>query len=311
MDRHALDEKLVADFYSKTQFPGPDALITYLWAQRLKPYLPDTPFTLLDAGCGTGRHTAGFLDLYPNCNAVCLDAAKTSLEAAASFFDMKKFSERVELINQSYLEPITLKSAPDFAIAIGTIHHCPDAKRALKNIVEALKPGGILGLMVYSERSARRRYEIKEAISLLGISDSIETTGNAIREYKAKYEGIFDRPFRTVARDFRNKVSHKIKTLLGIRRHGYRYDLLRDNLIADAYLSPIDIAFNTDGIRELVEAANVEVLEFVGHGRMNEGLLPPSWLEPWHRLDYWGKVRILELLDPSPTSWSAICKKPA
>ena len=306
-----IEDKRVADFYSKIQYPGPDSLITYLWAVRLKSYLPKTPFVLLDAGCGAGRHTAGFLDLYSNCTAVCLDAASDSLEAAETLFEKKGFSDRAGLLNQSYLEEITLDSPADCAIAIGTIHHCPNPKKALVNIVDALKPGGILGLMVYSDRSTQQRYEIKEAITLLGLTRSIEETGKAVRDYRAMYKGILDKTLRTVIRDVRNALSHRVKTLLGIRRHGYRPDLLSDVIVADGYLSPIDVSFNTMGLKELIECAHLEVVDFVGFGRMDESLLPSSWREKWQHLDFWEKVRIMELIDPSPTSWSLICRKPS
>ena len=66
-------ETQVKDFYSVIRYPGPDALITYLWANRLKPYAPKGSFVFLDAGCGSGRHTAGMLDRFPRARAHCLD----------------------------------------------------------------------------------------------------------------------------------------------------------------------------------------------------------------------------------------------
>ena len=99
-----LNEKLTADFYSKLKYPGPNALTTYLWANRLKPYIKKKKFIFLDAGCGSGRHTAGFLDLYPDSKAICLDVSKHSLDLARELFKRKGYLHRVNFINQSFLK---------------------------------------------------------------------------------------------------------------------------------------------------------------------------------------------------------------
>lgn len=305
-----LEAKLTADFYSKLKYPGPNALTTYLWANYLKPYLKNKKFTFIDAGCGSGRHTAGMLDLYPNSKAICLDVSKNSLELAKELFKQKGHLNRVKFINQSFLNEIRLKNQVDLGLAIGTIHHTPNPSKALKNITKTLKPGGILGLMVYSDKSSQRRYEIKKAIKLLSLNKTLKNAEQAIVDYELKYEGFMDKNLRTIIRDIRNFLSHRIKVIMKIKSHGYLKDLSKSILVADTYLAPIDVSFDTQGIKKLLEKSNLEIIEFISRERMmDEKMLPRSWLKPWKKLDFWNKVQIMEIINPSPTSWSLICRK--
>ena len=80
-------------------------------------------------------------------------------------------------------------------------------------------------------------------------------------------------------------------------------------MISDSYLAPIDVSFDTLGLKKLIEEANLEVIEFLSLGRMDKTLLPKSWIKPWDNLKFWQKVQVMEIVDPTPTSWSIICRK--
>src|SRR5690554_5549799 len=108
----------VAEFYALIRYPGPDALVTYLWANRLAGFVPDKPFTFLDAGCGTGRHSAGMLDRYPQARGYCIDLSAPSLQAASALLSAKGFSDRVEVWQASFLDPIRVPEPVDVALAI-------------------------------------------------------------------------------------------------------------------------------------------------------------------------------------------------
>ena len=304
------EDAAVEKFYATIRYPGPDALITYLWPNRLKPYLPLDKFLLLDAGCGAGRHTAGFLDLYPQCRVVSLDISKDSIAAARALCEAKSYSDRVDFINQSFTDPIILERKADAAIAIGTIHHCADPEGALVNIVNAVKPGGIVAFMVYSSRSAHRRYELKEVLAILEPGGDLDKVSELVWDYEKKYDGLLDRTPRQTFRQIRNALSHRLKLLLGRKAHGYETATSDKVMVADSYLSPIDAAFDTEGLRALLDRSGLEALKFIGLGRENEDLIPSSWRERWYALDPWQKRRVLELIDPVPTSWSVICRKP-
>lgn len=300
-------EREVQDFYSLLRYPGPDALITYSWARRIKKFLDGDDFVFIDAGCGSGRHSAGILDTYLRARGYCLDFSKPSLEEASALFAKKGFSSRATLVNASYLEKIQIPEKVDVALAIGTIHHCPDPLQALKNIAEVVKEGGIVACMVYGIRNHRRRYEIKELVHLLGQGDNVL---GLYGSYQDKYEGILDKSLREIASDARNRVGHCVRRMLRRKSHGYLIKNTEDVFRNDAIAVPIDTAFDTQGVRALIEGAGLQVEAMLGLGRFDEGLLPPDWISGWRRLPYWEQVRVMELVDPLPKSWSFICRKP-
>lgn len=303
-------DKLTKEFYAQIKYPGPNSLITYQWAQRLKPYIPSKEFLLLDAGCGAGRHTAGFLDLYPNCNAICLDISKPSLELAEALFKEKGFSNRVKILNQSFLNEISVDNLADCAISIGALHHSTDIIKSICNIKNALKPGGILGVMLYSKKSHYKRYMLKEAISILGLNKDLESAKVAVESFNKKYGSFFDKTIRTIYQDIRDNVSRKVKQILKISSYGNPTHIsVSDAMFADAYLAPVDNAYDTFEVKEILEKANLEVLEFITLGNINKKHLPDTWVNSWEKLGFWEKVRVMELIDPLPRSWSIICKK--
>ena len=296
----------VAEFYALLRYPGPDALITYLWPNRVDRFVPKGPFTFLDAGCGAGRHTAGMLDRYPQARGYCIDLSQPSLHAASALLEAKGFVDRVKLWKASFLDPIPVPEPVDIALAIGTIHHCADPARALTNITAAVKPGGYVACMVYGARGHRRRYEIKEAVEILA-TDLSDTEG-LYRSFQGKYDSWLDKTPRVLIRNARNRASHFLNRALGRKRYGYRADRQTSVFILDSIASPIDLAFDTAGVRQLVETAGLEIVAMFGVGRHAPSLLPDGW--HWDNLDFWQKTRLSELLDPDPKSWSFIARKP-
>ncbi len=125
----------------------------------------------LDAGCGSGQYTAGMLLEYPYAQAKAIDISETSLGDSRLILRREGVEDRADILCQSFSEPLGWDQQFDFAIANGSIHHSPDPTKSLVNIAKALKPGGVLGCMIYSARSNARRYEIKEVLAILGDGD--------------------------------------------------------------------------------------------------------------------------------------------
>ena len=246
------------------------------------------------------------LDRYPQARGYCIDLSQPSLEAASALFEAKGFAGRAEVRQASFLDPIRVPEPVDLALAIGTIHHCSDPARALANITAAVKPGGHVACMVYGMRSHRRRYEIKEAVEML--ASNLTEAEALYLGYQAKYASMLDTTPRVVLRNVRNHVSRLVDRALGRKRHGYRTDQQTSVFILDSIASPIDTAFDTAGLRALVEAAGLEIVAMFGIGRHDAALLPKGW--NWDGLDFWQKTRLSELLDPDPRSWSFIARKP-
>ena len=47
-------------------------------------------------------------------------------------------------------------------------------------------------------------------------------------------------------------------------------------MVADSYLAPIDVSFDTQGIKKLLETSNLEIINLLSLGRIDEKILPKS-----------------------------------
>lgn len=297
-------------FYETLKYPGPEALISYIWATRLRKHIPrDKAFTFLDAGCGTGQHTAGMLETYPNSRAYCIDISQGSLNLARTLLERRGLLERVTLICKSYMTPINIPEPVDVALAIGTVHHCPDPLTALRNIAAVVKPHGLICLMVYGIRGHRQRYEIKEAIQILSYSYP-QHVEKLYTDWARRYNTAWHRPMHHVYREWRGRLSKHIRRLMGKKTYGYFDPKLSGLFIQDAMLNPIDVAFDTEGVRRLIEGAGLSILDIIGLAKDGASKVPPMWRSAFLSVPFWDQVRVAELIDPDPKSWSFILEKP-
>ena len=300
----------VADFYARLQYPGPDALVTKVWANRLKKFIESRPFELLDAGCGSGRHTAGFLLVYPGALAVGIDMSESSLQQAEALIDRLGLSERTTFLCMSFSEPLELQETFDVVLAVGTIHHSPNPVNSMINLANVLKPQGLFACMLYSARGHVRRYEIKELLRIMSKGDH-ECMQSFYESYSKKYQSWFDKSPRQMAADLRKYVSRwKYRLLRKEENFGYRLRE-RNNVIffLDRFAVPIDHAFTSTELREMLDQAGLELVEMFNLGRPEPSLLPDGWRARWNELEMWEKIRVCELLDPKPESFSFVARK--
>lgn len=297
-------------FYSLLKYPGPDALITYVWAKRIRPFLRSGSFCFLDAGCGSGRHSAGILLTYPDARGVGLDVSEPSLIEARALMETKNIEDRIEFIHASFSKPLPISEKFDLVLAVGSIHHSPNPKQSLNNIAKVLKPEGILAGMVYGRRGHQRRYEIKEMLEILG-GDDVELRLSLLRSYNRKYRTILDVPLRQWLSVQRKRLSQWRHRMMGkAGDFGYCAPSTTDKtFLLDSYTNPIDFAFDSRELRQMFESCGLELVHMFTLGRLDPALLPADWWERWEKLDLWDKVRISELIDPVPASFSFIAKK--
>ena len=304
-------DRAVRDFYAQLRYPGPDALVTTVWARRLRPYVGDGRLRFIDAGCGSGRHTAGLLRTYPQARVTAFDVSGPSLAEARALADALGFQDRVNFLQASFLEPLPFEAEFDLALAAGTIHHSTDPTKALCNIAATVKPGGLVAGMVYSRRSAQRRYELKEMLQILSAGDQTRLRP-LYRAYAARYEGPWDRtPRQTLGRlrKAASRLRHRLTGRLG--DYGYFTHSKRpEEFFIDAFSNPLDQAFDSHEVKAMLDAAGLELERMFTLGRADPGLLPPAWRERWTGLDPWEQVRISELADPSPAAFSFLARKP-
>ena len=100
--------------------------------------------TMLDLGCGEGRHIFGAMEKFPNLKCIGLDPHIESLDKA---FEGLKFLESISntktnfLSGSAYSLPFSDDSF-DLVVCSEVLEHLHDYKDAIKEINRVLKPGG-------------------------------------------------------------------------------------------------------------------------------------------------------------------------
>lgn len=98
--------------------------------------------TVMDAGCGTGRLTAGLLERLPRGRVVAVDLSQNMLEEARSHLS-PRFGERVRVVRAD-LASLPFEEAFDGVFSTAAFHWVPDHARLFRSLFESLKPGGWL-----------------------------------------------------------------------------------------------------------------------------------------------------------------------
>src|SRR5215212_4757515 len=98
--------------------------------------------TIIDAGCGTGRLTAGLLERLPRGRVVAVDLSQNMLEEARSHLS-PPFGGRVEFARAD-LAGLPFESAFDGVFSTAAFRWVPDHPRLFRSLYRSLKPGGWL-----------------------------------------------------------------------------------------------------------------------------------------------------------------------
>ena len=97
--------------------------------------------TVVDAGCGSGRHTAELLERLPRGRVVAVDASPAMLEVAGR--ELARFGDRVQLLHSDLLD-LDLDGVADVVVSTATFHWVLDHPALFRRLLRALKPGGLL-----------------------------------------------------------------------------------------------------------------------------------------------------------------------
>lgn len=108
--------------------------------------------TILDAGCGMGRNSYYALQWGAK-KVVAFDYDQRSVKAARR--NLYEFGHRAKVFFKSIYD-IDWENEFDLVFSIGVIHHLEDPKKAIQNLVKAVKPGGKILIWVYSYEGNER-----------------------------------------------------------------------------------------------------------------------------------------------------------
>lgn len=234
-------------FYNRFQFPPPPLQLHFLtdpsferrflnqdlgdWTHRRVPERP----RILVAGCGTFQAITVALQ-FPTASVVGIDLSAESLATcrkAAREIGLRTLSvQEQSLTEASYAEEF------DYIVCTGVIHHLDDPEAGLRALARALKPQGVLDLMVYNRFHRIPTSAYQRAIRLLlagvptgDLDHGIAFTRTLLDEYPM--QGHFGQ---------------------------YVKNMGSEALLADTFLQPIEHSYTVESLASMVDRCGLEIL---------------------------------------------------
>jgi SAM-dependent methyltransferase len=169
----------------------------------------------LDAGCGGGRWSYGLAKLgasvtAADANPSALDATRsalTELGVPAKFLRTELESIDTKLPAESY----------DLVWSWGVLHHCTSFTRSIENLVNLLKPGGLLHLYLYGRES-------------IGFWDDVALFKERLRYNFAKDDHERQGLLLTKSRSINVDLHHAHDILAPLINRRFRFEEVRDLL---------------------------------------------------------------------------------
>ena len=293
-------DELNAEFYGRFPYPWSPAKFDYVrdqdfntvmlnqavgdWSLRTVP----ADAKIWVAGCGTNQAIFTALK-FPRATVLGSDVSPTSLEiceATARELGIRNLELKQESLNHvSYAERF------DYVICTGVIHHNAEPQTTLERLARALKPSGVMELMVYNRFHWIIPVAFQQAIRMLGREVDFETELSVARKI------IDDIP-------------------AGLLLSGYlgRYGGdSPESMIADELLQPVLYSYTVESLADMAEACGLELAlpclnqfdKETGNFSWNMNFQDPSLKEMYDSLPdrtRWQIANLL-LLDSSPMLW--------
>ncbi|MES4908589.1 MULTISPECIES: class I SAM-dependent methyltransferase [unclassified Streptomyces] len=110
--------------------------------------LKTDPRQIVDLGCGTGTGTFALLDRFPDAHVTAVDTSAAHLQHLRAKACARGLEEQVRTV-QADLDDSAWPDlgSPDLVWASASMHHMAHPERALRNVHDALTPGGLFAVV--------------------------------------------------------------------------------------------------------------------------------------------------------------------
>jgi len=198
--------------------------------------VPEDP-SIWVAGCGTNQAAITALQ-FPHATVRGSDISTASLEfCAATARDLGV--RNLELCNES-INQISYKEQFDYIICTGVIHHNAEPEATLKKLAGALKPQGILELMVYNRYHRILTSAFQKAVRLLANTEAEPDYQNELSITRSLITAF---PGDGLIRQF-----------VGLFKQA------PDVQIADAFMQPVENSYTVEVLEEMVDRCGLEFI---------------------------------------------------
>jgi SAM-dependent methyltransferase len=204
------------------------------WQHRTIPAHP----RIWVAGCGTNQAVYTAL-AFPDAEIIGSVLSPKSLELCTRTADELKL--RNLTLRQESINGVEYSECFDLVICTGVIHHNAEPERALKQLARAMKPSGVLELMVYNRFHRLLCSAFQKAVRIM----ASDKAGVLRSEEELKIA-------RTIMRKF--SVKNLIYNLL------QRYRTSSESEFADALIQPVEHSYTVDTFNDLGESCGLEIM---------------------------------------------------
>jgi SAM-dependent methyltransferase len=299
----------VKEFYENNPYPGTGYKLLFKDAERLAEYMRVSGKTLFP-GCGTGHTMVALGSLRPDLELYGLDISAPSLRIARELADT--FGVRVDAMQGDITQPLPWGFKFKYIILQGTLHHIPDPNRALQNLVSHLAEDGLIFINLYGKKYHRRRLEIIEMLDLLQQTEAVKD----LKQRFELYRSLMGKKKNNLVESLANISPKLIWRWLSYTYRQLKMNLTRrydsipwttdfrrlDQLWIDQYAHPYEKTYDMWETKQLIESANLEIVEMMYLGKIRIDDLPETWRPLFKKLDSWSQRRIMELYYPSASS---------
>jgi SAM-dependent methyltransferase len=220
--------------------------------------------TVLDAGCGMGRHARQIAPHAGCVMAVDFSAAIDQAQQNVSGLD------NVACIQADILELPLADDTFDYAYSLGVLHHLDQTDRALSGLVRKLRPGGRLRVYLYWKRHGWKGWLLSLVTAARGI-----TTRMPFGLLRAACWLLSVGLYGLVV------IPYRLLSSMGIRAHAdwplfvytkYPFAILYNDQF-DRFSAPLEKRYDAEEVKHLLEAAGLTDISvqpcfgWVGEGR--------------------------------------------
>ena len=309
----------VRTFYLKYPYPSYGAQVKQRFVEHYERYCAE-PGRYLEAGCGTGHIMTGNALSLPHLEFHAIDLSENSIAVA------KKVTEengvKVDFRVHNMMEPLPFDFTFRYIHCVGVIMCLETPEVGLRNLVERLDDDGYLFLHAYGEDYHRRRFQIMEMLDILQQDDDDDRArfglfaAYAEHHKRLKRGSLLRRLYRLSPRDIILPVMQSLRA----RSQRYKetsihtwYDELEHPEFSerwmDQFAHPHERSYNLSDFCDLLDTAGLEPLEMFSVGKFRPEHLPPGWQPGFDRLPKRDQYRVMELLNPAPTSPFCVARK--
>jgi SAM-dependent methyltransferase len=244
-------DQINAGFYGRFPYPWPAAKFDCLqdpnfnvemlnqelgdWSHSLAP--PDARIWV--AGCGVNQAVITALR-FPKATVLGSDLSSASLDLCAQ--NARALGVANLELRQESLNQVAYREEFDYVICTGVIHHNADPAVTLNRISGALKPSGILELMVYNRFHWVIPVAFQQAIRRL--CDGQGTVSDFECELSVTRSIIKQAPASPLLRSYLSRYSSDSP----------------ESMLADELLQPVIYSYTVDSLKDLAASCNLELL---------------------------------------------------